>query len=43
MGQCCSKAAGALLIKILGKDNSRYFETESPNLHVYQTLEKVWL
>lgn len=42
-GQSRSKAVGAFLIKMFGKDNSRYFETGSPNQHVYQMLEKVWL
>ena len=42
-GQSRSRAVGAFLIKMFGKDNSRYFETGSPNLYVYQTLEKVWL
>ena len=42
-GQSRSKAVGAFLIKMFGKDNRRYFETGSPNMHVYQTMEKAWL
>lgn len=42
-GQSRSRAVGAFLVNMFGKDNSRYFETGSPNQHVYQTLEKVWL
>ena len=42
-GQSRSKAVGAFLIKMFGKDNSRYFETGSLNMHVYQTMEKAWL
>ena len=42
-GQSRSKAVGAFLIKMFGKDNNRYFETGSPNMHVYQTMEKAWL
>ena len=42
-GQSRSRAVGAFLIKMFGKDNRRYFETGSPNMHVYQTMEKAWL
>ncbi len=42
-GQSRSRAVGAFLIKMFGKDNSRYFETGSPNMYVYQTMEKAWL
>ena len=42
-GQSRSRAVGTFLIKMFGKDNRRYFETGSPNMHVYQTMEKAWL
>ena len=42
-GQSRSRAVGAFAVKMLGGDNSRYFSQGSPNMYVYDTLEKVWL
>ena len=41
-GQSRSRAVGAFALKMLGGDNSRYFTQANPNMHVYETLEKVW-
>ncbi len=41
-GQSRSRAVGAFVVKMLGKDNSRYFENSLPNQHVYDTLVKAW-
>ncbi len=41
-GQSRSRAVGAFAVKMLGGNNSRYFETGNPNGHVYDTLIKVW-
>lgn len=42
-GQSRSKAVGAFAVKMLGGDNSRYFETGTPNEYVYDVLESAWL
>ena len=41
-GESRSRAVAAFAAKMLGTDNSRYFETGHPNPIVYETLEKVW-
>lgn len=42
-GQSRSRAVGAFAVKMLGGDNSEYFETGVPNQHVYDVLETVWI
>ena len=42
-GQSRSRAVAAFAVKMLGGDNARYFKTGSPNLHVYETLDHVWI
>ena len=42
-GESRSRAVAAFIVKMLGKDNSVYFETGRPNDHVYETLESVWI
>ena len=42
-GESRSRAVGAFAIKMLGGDNSSYFETGHPNEHVYDVLESVWI
>lgn len=42
-GQSRSRAVGAFAVKMLGGDNSRYFSQGNPNMHVYDTLETVWM
>ena len=41
-GQSRSRAVGAFAAKMLGVDNTPYFEKGNPNQHVYDILEKVW-
>jgi len=41
-GESRSRAVGAFITKMFGKDNSEYFKTGKPNELVYSTLEKVW-
>ena len=41
-GESRSRAVAAFVTKMLGADNSKYFETGHPNMIVYDTLEKVW-
>lgn len=41
-GQSRSLAVGAFAVKMLGKDNSRYFKEGNPNRHVYDTLIDLW-
>ena len=41
-GESRSRAVAAFAAKMLGTDNSRYFETGHPNPVVYETLEQVW-
>lgn len=41
-GQSRSVAVGAFVVKILGGNNSEAFEQRSPNMHIYNVLEKVW-
>ena len=40
-GESRSRAVAAFLVKMFGKDDSRYFETGRPNRHVYDTLTAV--
>ena len=42
-GQSRSRAVAAFAVKMLGGDNSPYFETGSPNRHVYDVLESAWI
>lgn len=42
-GQSRSRAVSAFAVKMLGGDNSRYFSQGNPNMHVYDTLETVWM
>ena len=42
-GESRSRAVGAFAVRMLGGDNSAYFETGHPNEHVYETLESVWI
>ncbi|MBQ9885240.1 MAG: hypothetical protein IJM37_00050 [Lachnospiraceae bacterium] len=41
-GESRSRAVAAFVTKMLGADNSKYFETGHPNQIVYDTLIKVW-
>ena len=41
-GESRSRAVAAFVTKMLGADNSKYFETGHPNQIVYDTLLKVW-
>lgn len=41
-GRSRSKAVGAFITKMLGGDNSKYFSTSVPNMHVYKVLEESW-
>ena len=41
-GQSRSKAVGAFAVQMLGGDNRRYFEENNPNMHVYETLVRIW-
>lgn len=41
-GQSRSRAVGAFALRMLGGDNSRYFNDERLNEHVYSTLVSVW-
>ena len=38
-----SAAVGAFAVKMLGGDNTEYFQKLNPNRHIYDTLEEVWL
>lgn len=42
-GQSRSRAVGAFAVKMLGGDNSSYFETGIPNQYVYDVLETAWI
>lgn len=42
-GQSRSRAVAAFVTKMLGADNSAYFENGVPNQHVYDTLESAWI
>ena len=42
-GESRSRAVGAFIVRMLGGDDSSYFETGRPNEHVYDTLESVWI
>ncbi|MGN1404145.1 MAG: hypothetical protein ACI4XB_07480 [Ruminococcus sp.] len=42
-GQSRSRAVGAFAVKMLGGDNSKYFETGTPNEYVYDVLESAWI
>ncbi len=41
-GESRSRAVAAFIVKMFGKDDSRYFETGVPNRHVYDTLLEAW-
>lgn len=41
-GQSRSRAVGAFAVKMLGGDNTKYFERYSLNTSVYETLVKCW-
>ena len=41
-GESRSRAICAFVAKMLGTDNSKYFETGHPNQVVYDTLVEVW-
>lgn len=41
-GQSRSMAVGAFAVKMLGGNNTRYFEVANPNRLVYQTLVDAW-
>lgn len=41
-GKSRSLAVGAFAVKFLGKDNSAFFNGRSPNMHIYNTLVKVY-
>ncbi len=41
-GESRSRAVAAFVTKMLGADNSKYFETGHPNQIVYDTLIMVW-
>ncbi len=42
-GQSRSRAVGAFVLKMFGKDNESYFKRYSLNMHVYDVLDKAWL
>lgn len=42
-GQSRSKAVGAFAVKMLGGDNSRYFEKGTLNQYIYDVLESAWI
>lgn len=42
-GRSRSRAVGAFAVRMLGGDNSRYFQTGSPNQYVYNCLESAWI
>lgn len=42
-GQSRSRAVGAFVVKMMGKDNAKYFTTGCPNQYVYDVLETTWL
>ncbi len=41
-GQSRSRAVGAFVLRMFGKDNSAYFKTGRPNQRVYDTLLAAW-
>ena len=41
-GRSRSRAVGAFIVKMLGADNTKYFTNGSPNMYVYEVLERVW-
>ncbi len=41
-GQSRSRAVGAFILHMLGRDNSAFFKRADPNQHVYETLLQVW-
>ena len=41
-GESRSRAVGAFAAEMLGGDKSPYFDTGHPNMHVYETLKKVY-
>ena len=42
-GQSRSRAVGAFITRMLGGDDSVYFESGNPNEHVLETLEVTWI
>ncbi len=42
-GQSRSRAVAAFAVRMLGGDNSKYFETGRPNEYVYDVLEAAWI
>ncbi len=38
-----SRAVGAFAVKMLGGDNSRYFEEETSNMYIYDVLVSAWI
>lgn len=42
-GQSRSRAVGAFAVEMLGGDNSKYFEEETPNQYIYDVLETAWV
>ncbi len=42
-GQSRSRAVGAFATEMLGGDASAYFEEGAPNMHIYDTLDYVWV
>ena len=42
-GQSRSRAVGAFVLRMFGRDNSTWFRTGRPNQAVYDTLESAWL
>ena len=41
-GQSRSRAVAAFAVKMLGGDNTGYFETGNPNSYVYELLLRTW-
>lgn len=42
-GESRSRAVGAFAVEMLGGDNTKYFETGTPNQYVYDVLESAWI
>ena len=41
-GESRSRAVGAFAMEMLGGSSKKYFDTGSPNMHVYNTLKEVY-
>ena len=41
-GESRSRAVAAFVVRMLGGNNEKYFQTGKPNEHVYKTLLKTW-